>query len=84
MMTKFELYKSAGDAAAATLGTGGANDLTELGAQGRALEVFREGNGQDAEWPFWKQVFDERREFFRQLRGQTAPSEPTDAETLTS
>ena len=68
--TKFDIYKSASDAAATTL------DMTPFEVASAAMEVFRAEKQYPEDWEFWQGVFAERREFFALLRGQAAPSRP--------
>ena len=68
--TKFDLYKSAGDAAATTL------EMGPFETASAKMEVFRAENQAAEDWAFWSASFDERREFFLQLKGQPAPSVP--------
>lgn len=69
MKTKFDLYKSASETAATTL------DKPALETDGMALSAFLKEKHASEDYPFWRQTFDERREFFLNLKRQAAPSE---------
>ena len=78
MKTKFDLYKSAGDAAATSL------EMTPFETAEAALVGFRAAGLAPGDWEFWKLAFDERREFFVALKGQKAPSEQPAVQSLES
>jgi hypothetical protein len=70
MKTKFELYKSASEAAAKTL------ELKPFEVASKGMEIFREEKHSPDDWEFWNGTFQERREFFEILKRQPAPSVP--------
>ena len=69
MKNKFDLYKSASDAAAGTLA------MTPFETAAAGLATFQREKQAGEDWEFWFGVFTERREFFLALKGQKAPSE---------
>ncbi|GEM_PF-2553404 len=73
MKTKFDLYKSASDAAATTL------ELEPFETAAAEMKAFSDASHDPKDWEFFHQVFAERREFFVNLKGQKAPSAPPEA-----